>query len=82
MAAAAELAEIEDYSIWRVEKEKSTREQIIQQFLTQVALPEPQGVQPPLTSLLRRVQADFAFLTQLNDPYGAYVICMDCPAGP
>jgi len=82
VAAAAELAEIEDYSIWRVEKEKSTREQIIQQFLTQVALPEPQGVQPPLTSLLRRVQADFAFLTQLNDPYGAYVICTDCPAGP
>ncbi|MBO6557844.1 MAG: signal peptide peptidase SppA [Pseudomonadales bacterium] len=81
IAAAAELAEIEDYSVWHVEKEKSMQEQVIQQFLTEVVVLE-QGVQDPFEALFMRVKADFEFLTQLNDPYGAYVICSDCPAGP
>lgn len=81
IAAAAELAEVEDYSVWHVEKERSMQEQVIQQFLTEFVVVE-QGIQDPLDALFMRVKADFDFLTQLNDPYGAYVICADCPAGP
>lgn len=82
ISAAAELAEVEDYTIWHVEKEKSMREQVIQQFLTEMSLVQSESTYDPVTELVRQIKSDFDFLTRLNDPHGAYVICADCPAGP
>ncbi len=82
VAAAAELAEADDYSVWYVEKEKSMQQQIIQQFLAKAVALEPQRVHDPLSAFIQRLRADFEFAAQLNDPHGVYVLCTDCPAGP
>ena len=82
VAAAAEVAGVSDYSVWHVEEEPSTQEQIIRQLLSEVAEITPDRAEDPLAAILRRVRADFAFVEQLNDPRGVYAICTACPVGP
>ena len=77
--SAASLAEIEDYSTWYVEPEKSTREIILDQLLTESVLNRYAGATNPVSTLLQRFQGELNFLHQLNDPAGAYVLCGNCP---
>jgi protease-4 len=80
--AASRLAKIEDYSIWYVEPELSTREKLLRRLMSEISIVSPDSGSNPGTLLMSKIQQDLNFLTQLNDPRGAYVICGSCPMNP
>ncbi len=80
--AASRLAKIDDYSIWYVEPELSTREQLLRTLMSEVSVILPESGSNPGTVLMNKIQQDLNFLTRLNDPRGAYVICGSCPMNP
>ena len=77
--AAAKRAEIDDYSVWYVEPEKSTQQRVLQELISQVSFMKPASSSDPLANLLNRMRGDLKFLSHLNDPRDAYVICGSCP---
>jgi protease IV len=80
--AAAGLANLEDYSVWYVEHEKSTQEQILQELMSEAAILHQESGVNPVSELVRHIKRELEFLRQLNDPQGAYVICAACPMNP
>ena len=82
--SAAVLASIEDYSVWYVEPEVSTQDQILQELMSEVTLAggamsgASLGIDP-ISHITARIRKDLEFLGSLNDPRGAYVICGSCP---
>ena len=80
--AASRLAKIDDYSIWYVEPELSTREELLRTLMSEVSVVLPESGLNPGALLMNKIKQDLNFLTQLNDPRGAYVICGSCPLNP
>ena len=79
--AAAELADITDYAIWRVEPEASRRQQILEALTAEIRTLPPAVKRDPITQHWRAMQSEVRTLTRFNDPQKAYVICETCP-GP
>ena len=82
IAGAAELAEVEDYSVWYVEAEATTQELLMQALMSEIAATQSTKAADPLTMVYRKLERDLKFLSHLNDPHGAYVICASCPMEP
>ena len=82
IAGAAELAEVEDYSVWYVEAETTTQELLMQALMSEIAATQSTKAADPLTMVYRKLERDLNFLSHLNDPHGAYVICASCPMEP
>ena len=82
IVAASEIAGVENYSVWYVEPEVSNRDRLITTLMSEVAMTQITKTTNPLSMLYRKLERDFNFLTQLNDPRGAYVICGSCPMAP
>ena len=82
IAGAAELAEVEDYSVWYVEAEATTQELLMQALMSEIAATQSTKATDPLAMVYRKLERDLNFLSHLNDPHGAYVICASCPMGP
>ena len=79
--AAAELADITDYAIWRVEPEASRRQQILEALTAEIRTLAPAVNRDPITQYWRAMQSEVRTLARFNDPQKAYVICETCP-GP
>ena len=79
--AAAELADITDYAIWRVEPEASRRQQILEALTAEIKTLAPAVKRDPITQYWRAMQSEVSTLARFNDPQKAYVICETCP-GP
>ena len=82
IAGAAELAGVEDYSVWYVEAEATTQELLMQALMSEIAATQSTKAADPLTMVYRKLERDLNFLSHLNDPHGAYVICASCPMEP
>ena len=82
IAGAAELADVEDYSVWYVEAEATTQELLMQALMSEIAATQSTKASDPLAMVYRKLERDLNFLSQLNDPHGAYVICASCPMEP
>ena len=78
--AAAELAGITDYAIWRVEPEASRRQQIIESLTAEIRTLAPAVNRDPITQYWRAMQSEVSTLARFNDPQKAYVICETCPS--
>ncbi len=77
--AAARLANVEDYSLWYVEPERSVEEQLIRSFADNASSVIPQFNNNPVARIRKLIRSELGFLERLNDPHHAYVICGDCP---
>lgn len=82
IAGAAELADVEDYSVWYVEAEATTQELLMQALMSEIVVTQRTKATDPLTMVYRKLERDLNFLSHLNDPHGAYVICASCPMEP
>jgi len=75
--AAAALAKIEEYGVWYVEPEVSSRDRIIKDLMAE-AVAEETGRVDPIARIQAKLEQEFGFLSQMNDPRGIYVICTSC----
>jgi protease-4 len=75
--AAGELAEIDEYTVWYVEPEESFKDKIVRGMMTEFGGIAYQS--DPVSKVYQKIRQDLKFLTQLNDPHNAYVICTSCP---
>ncbi|MGI9286369.1 MAG: signal peptide peptidase SppA, partial [Pseudomonadales bacterium] len=80
--AAARLADVEDYSVWYVEPERSIEELVLRELMSAVSIARPQANIDSISQIVQRMRQDLNFIGRLNDPSGAYVICGGCPVGP
>ncbi|MFA0231691.1 signal peptide peptidase SppA, partial [Vibrio sp. 10N.261.45.A7] len=82
IAAAASLAELENYNIYWVEEPLSATEQFIQEFMNQVQMSLGLDIQSMIPSSLQPVTQQLAQDSQLlgnfNDPQGRYAFCLNC----
>ncbi len=79
ISSAAELAELETYSVWHVEPEISSKEKLLRELTAEMgvsSIKAPVGLVDQLVSNLRQ---DLNAYTSLNDPMHSYVICEHCP---
>ena len=79
IAAAAALAEVEDYSVWYVEPEQSTQDMLLRELMAHAPVLKSPLSLDPISLVTRQIRQDLKFLSTLNDPQGAYVICGSCP---
>ena len=82
IVGAAELAEVEYYSVLYVEAEATTQELLLQALMREIVVTQRTKATDPLTMVYRKLERDLNFLSHLNDPHGAYVICASCPIEP
>ncbi len=82
IAAAAKLAEVEDYSVWYVEPELSFEQMLLRRLTAAVSAVLPAVNTDPISQITRKMRQELSFLGRLNDPRNAYVICADCPMAP
>jgi len=82
IASAAKLAEIEDYSVWYVEPERSFGEMLLQKISKRVSAALPHTGTDPVRQIIGKLSHDLGYWGRLNDPQSAYVICGDCPQRP
>lgn len=82
IAAAARLAEVEDYSVWYVEPELSPRDILLRELMAAVPVVQASYSPDPISRVTALIRKDLNFLSKLNDPRGAYVICGSCPMNP
>jgi protease-4 len=82
IAAAARLAQIEDYQVEYVESQLSPRELLVKQFLGQVAgwLGSGNGFTRSMHGLTATLHNGIELLEVFNDPQGAYARCLGCIA--
>jgi protease-4 len=82
IAAAARLAQLEDYQVEYVEPQLSPREQLAKQFLGQAAhwLGSGSGLTRPIHRLAASLERGVELLEVFNDPRGAYARCLGCIA--
>lgn len=82
IAAAATLAELEEYNVYWVEEPLSATEQFIQEFMNQVQISLGLDVQSLIPSSLQPVTQQLAqdsqLLSHFNDPQGRYAFCLNC----
>ena len=78
--AAAELAAITDYEVWRVKPEASRRQQILEALTAEIKTLTPAVQSDPITKHWQAMQSEVRTLARFNDPQKAYVICETCPS--
>jgi protease-4 len=74
-AAAAKLAELDDYTVRHIEKELSPGEQLVRQITENMGITPPQGM-AAVWGVLRAV----GNVATLNDPGHLYLVCDSCQA--
>jgi protease-4 len=96
IAAAAELADVEQYDTLLIEKELSPRSQMLQELLgsssSLIALISEQSKSfnveftdnsvssQPLSNIVKMMKAELSQINQFNDPQGKYALCVACMA--
>ena len=84
IAAAARLAEIEDYSVETIKKPVKGFDKVIQELLGVAKVTfgyEPEVAQPSqLKSVISRVFNQTSEWLEFNDPNHAYIYCIECTA--
>ncbi len=82
LAAAAQLAELEEYEVTYVERTLSPKEIFIQELLKNTSVwlvgTQVQQSTSPLIGLIRSVVRDIDAISRLNDPKAAYALCLEC----
>lgn len=82
IAAAATLAELEEYNVYWVEEPLSATEQFIQEFMNQVQISLGLDIQSLIPGGLKPVTQQLAqdsqLLSHFNDPQGRYAFCLNC----
>ena len=82
IAAAATLAELEEYNVYWVEEPLTATEQFIQEFMNQVQISLGLNVQSLIPSSMQPVTQqlvqDSQLLSNFNDPQGRYAFCLNC----
>ncbi|MGB1261281.1 MAG: signal peptide peptidase SppA [Cognaticolwellia sp.] len=83
VAAAAELAKLNQYDTLLIEKEKSPRALFIQSLFGQASslLAQPSDVaygENALSSIVNKLATELNQFAQLNDPQGIYSFCLAC----
>lgn len=82
IAAAARLANLEEYEVTTVEPEKSAREIFMAElFGESLSLFAPSTTQPAsmVERTAARVWRELSIIEQFNDPNGIYLLCDVCP---
>jgi protease-4 len=79
VSSAAELAELETYSVWHIEPDISNREKILRELTAEIATAVPAREVDLVSQLLMSIRKDLNFYGALNDPMHSYVICESCP---
>jgi protease-4 len=80
--SAAKLAGVDDYSTWYVEPEITTEQQVLKLLTSEIASSEMVTKTDPISMIQRKLEQEVSFLTDLNDPHHAYVICTSCLLEP
>tara|TARA_B110000503_G_C7133371_1_gene407745 strand:+ start:258 stop:2081 length:1824 start_codon:yes stop_codon:yes gene_type:complete len=80
--SAAKLAGVDDYSTWHVEPEVTTQQKVMKLLASEIASSEVMTKNDPMAMLHRKLEKEVSFLTNLNDPQHAYVICTSCLLEP
>ena len=96
IAAAAELADVEQYDTLLIEKELSPRSQMLQELLGSssslialiseesksynVELTDNSVSSQPLSNIVKMMKAELSQINQFNDPQGKYALCIACMA--
>ena len=78
---AAELAGLEQYDTWLIEKELSSADAFVKQLFGTASsyFPESEVVTTgPVQSLLFKLKQELNHLDQYNDPRGIYSLCLTC----
>jgi len=82
IVAAAELAELETYDTFYVQRTLSAQEIFWKEFfgqaMTFVGKWQFANADSALVNEFKRVLKDFSLVNQLNDPKGTYVLCLPC----
>ena len=79
VSSAAELAELETYSVWHIQPDVSNREKILRELTSEIAATLPAREVDLVDQLLISIRKDLDFYGALNDPMHSYVICESCP---
>ena len=82
ISAAAQLASIDDYTVWNVQPESSAEEKILRVLMDSSVDILPETIGSPLSEMATAIHKELGFLKHLNDPNHAYVICGECIALP
>lgn len=80
ISAAARLANVEDYSVWFVEPELSVEDQLLRRLAENIRSGLPEIRNNPVSLVTNTIHRQLGFLSHLNDPRHAYVICGECPS--
>lgn len=80
VTAAANLANLSDYSVWNVQPTLSLEQKVVQLLSENMERESPSGSQSIISRITRTIHQEIGFLTRLNDPNNAYVICSECPS--
>ncbi len=80
--AAAELAELEEYNLYWAREPLTPTQEFFKQFFSQTAelfgVDVKQWIPAALLPEVEQIQADLSLVNQLNDPRGAYALCLTC----
>ena len=80
--SAAKLAGVDDYSSWYVEPDITTQQKVMKLLMSEIASSEMMTKTDPISMIHRKLEKEAGFLTDLNDPHHAYVICTSCLLEP
>lgn len=80
--AAADMASLDTYGTFYVERSLSPQQLFWKEFFGQAmvwgAKVQFANANPTLVTLVQQVLSSFDVFTQLNDPMGVYVLCLQC----
>jgi len=79
--AAADMAKLEVYETLLIEKELSPRDKFIKSLFGQASALFPASQLTsigPIDGFIGKLKEELNHLNQLNDPQGAYILCMAC----
>lgn len=80
--SAAEIAQLDDYDTVYVERRLSSQEQFWKEFFGNAMVKTLQAQfinqQNPVFIAVKQALADMSLLTQMNDPKGVYIYCLQC----
>ena len=82
IVSAANLASVNEYSVWHVEPDLPLDEVLLQKLTAIATDALPQTSDKLLTQIASKIRQEIGFIGRLNDPHHAYVICTDCPLVP
>ncbi|MDT0594023.1 signal peptide peptidase SppA [Glaciecola petra] len=82
VAAAADMAELEDYSMTYIERQMTEEEKMWANLLNNVSTVVGKlniDIEPsPIQKLANTFNQEAKILTSLNDPMASYVLCLEC----